>query len=166
MLTVILAVIAVETIGLLFTTFARGGTWTAVAIVWLMIMIAAVGMAVFLVATGKRERAGIERFVFTPSGVARLPMKPPADGTLLDTQFTPWVGQVRMDVKRISPFWRRIRVTGESGGSLVTLFVAGVRCTDADAERVGDLIRQCMAGKVITPPTRDVSAHPPTTPAA
>lgn len=117
-----------------------------------------IGGLIWFVVSSPRERRGAERFAFTPSGVARLPL---AQTESADRVFLPWQGANRIEVKRIGPFWRRVRI-GQAvpGGQLGNIiFDAGVRCPDQHADDVEAVIRSLMESSRPPAPTA-----PPVTP--
>lgn len=128
---------------------------------WLVLAFAAaiVGVAIWLLATGPRDRASTERFILTSAGIARVPVKA-RPGEWLDSILIRLddCDTVRLD--RISPFWRRVRL-GVRGAttSADTRFDAGIRCPDASAETV----RATLLAMI---PRAAARAHPPTTPQA
>ncbi len=125
-----------------------------IVFVWqvaLAIACAIVAAVIALLATSPRERRGRELFVISGAGIARTPM---AEGeeARADSLMIPWPEDAAVELRRLSPFWRRLRIrSGPRGGPVH--FDAGVRCPDADAPRVLETIERHLR-----PP------HPPTTP--
>jgi hypothetical protein len=110
---------------------------------WWILLIGAIvlGAGLFvLLATSPRERSGTERFIFTPGGVARLPLTSAADGSGKQQVWIPWNGANRVEVVRLSSVWRRLRIgmaDDRHRGRLSTvIFHAGIRCPDDAAEEV------------------------------
>ncbi len=99
-----------------------------------------------LLLTSRRERAGYERFVVSPVGIARLPMNDPGDNERFDSVIVPWSGATAVELKRISPVWYRIRAGMTAGGGRMTsvVFDAGVRCPDELAPEVRSTLEACI----------------------
>lgn len=138
--------------------------WPLLLVVhWLLLVLliaAAGGGMLALQLTSQRERRGVERFVFTPAGVARLPLViEPGGASRLDTIFIPWDPAVSIRWKRVGPFWRRLYLRGaaSSGESKRLLLDAGVRCPDAAAAKVDQAIRDLINGR--TPSTSEANPH-------
>ncbi len=136
---------------------------------WMVLVAALVAVLagiIFMVATGRRERAGTERFMFTSAGVARLPAKRDDRGPGMDAVFIPYSPTARLRVDPISPFWRRVRIeTPDTHGVHQVVFDAGFRCPSQHADRVEATIRAAMQGTAM--PTDHPTApplHPPVTP--
>ena len=145
---------------------------------WVILVVgfvACLGAMAFMLATGKRERAGTERFMFTSAGLARLPAKRGDRGAAMDSVFIPFSALGKFRVQTISPVWRRIRVympTSHTAEQLV--FDAGFRCPSEHVDRVIATIEAAIRGEAmlallpnashsdITPPP--LPAHPPITP--
>jgi hypothetical protein len=121
-----------------------------------------VGAVVAMLLTGPRERRGTERFCITPAGLARLPAHFDPASARFDNAMIPWSSCDAVDLKRISPVWRRLRIgRAAPNGKLTDVrFQAGIRCPDAAADIVLSTIRQYLA-----PPTPGpLPPHPPTSP--
>jgi hypothetical protein len=113
------------------------------------------GMA-FLLLTSQRERHGSERFCITPSGIARVPATFDPAAQRLDSAFIPWSDCDAFDLKRVSPYWRRLRIGRKAvkAGFAAVRFDAGIRCPDASADIVSHTIAHYLSP----------SAHPPIAP--
>ncbi len=115
----------------------RLGWWVPLAI--LAMLLAGV---VWLLVTGPRERGGTERFVITPAGITRVATKLQAGASSVDSIFIPWGKADAVHLKRVSPFWKRLRVGTVSGRTITEIqFDAGVRCPDNDVDLVVGTIR-------------------------
>jgi hypothetical protein len=138
----------------LWPLFIAPGRWVIPLIAFGGILI----VVTVLLVTGQRERHGTERFCITPSGLARVPATFDPASARLDTAFLPWSDCNAVELKRVSPFWRRLRIGRNGPRARLTevLFDAGIRCPDAAADIVLHTIRSYLA-----PPT-----HPPTAPPA
>ncbi len=102
-----------------------------------VVMVLMVGAAVVLLVTGgKRERLGSARMVFGVWGFSIGPPDPKEPATHRRT----WdeVGSVRMD--RVGPLWKRLRLSKAPSSGVV--LDTGIRCPDADAAGVRDLINR------------------------
>jgi hypothetical protein len=168
------------------TSPARRAAWTAVitgaillSLFWIVLLvfnavlliatvIAVGGGLIALWITGPRERSGIERLVMAPAGIARVAIRTPTDQNRLDTIYTPWGNANSVEITRVSPVWRRVKVRiVESGAGVTsTIFDAGFRCSDAAAPDVDHAIRGLIrgalaarAGTIAPPPT--AAADPP-----
>lgn len=122
------------------------------------------GALIWLLVTGPRDRRGVERFVFSVAGVARLPLVH-EPGVRLDTVYVPWTGYETVELRRISNVWRRLRVGQRRapGAALIEVsFDAGVRCPDARAESVRAVIQSYIAQ--LAPQVPAVLLAPPTSP--
>lgn len=112
----------------------------------LIVLALLIGAFVALLMTGPRERRGVERFHLTRAGIARLPLDP-APGSRPDTRLVRWEGANVVELRRISPVWRRVRIGRAAGGRLErVVFDAGIRCRDEDAEMVERMIRESLRG--------------------
>jgi hypothetical protein len=128
----------------------------------LLCLVALVGSLIWLLVTGPRDRRGVERFVFSSAGVARLPLVH-EPGLKLDTAFEPWTGEEAVELRRISGVWRRLRIDrrrGARGGHGGTIFDAGVRCPDAVAPGITSALERYIGKRA--PALRKA---PPTSPA-
>lgn len=106
---------------------------------------AAVAGAAGLHATGPRERHGTERFYIGPAGITRVAMTPDKRTGSLGSVHIPWEGCNGVHVKRIGPFWKRLRVGVRSGDRFEnTAFDAGVRCPDQSVAEVVGVIKGFM----------------------
>lgn len=114
-----------------------------------------IGGLMWLLITGPRDRRGVERFVFSAAGVARVPLVH-EPGHTLDTVFVPWDGYEKIELQRISGVWRRLLVRPRSAAGV--RFDAGVRCPDAMAEGVRGAIQSYISRGAPVP------AAPPTSP--
>lgn len=131
---------------------------------WLVLVVtAALGAGlVWLLATGKRERQGLERFIVTPTGIQRVPFKFSAGSERFDGTFIPWNGEDGVEVRRVSSVWRRLRIGRRHGKGLRgVVFDAGFRCPDAMADQVQVQIVRLLAGEL---PTVDRALAPDPTP--
>lgn len=143
---------------------AVGGGLLLFALIWplllmfnfvalLIVIIALVGGLIALLVTGRRERRGTERFVITPAGIARIPLRiqPGTDG--FDSVMIPWDGSNCVQITRISTVWRSLRIgTADSTGRMrAVIFDAGFRCPDAAAPEVEavikDMVRASLAAR-------------------
>lgn len=109
--------------------------WIAAAAFALVML----GSAAGLLITGARERAGMERFVIVPGGIARTPVRTRADGKRPDTLFVRWGPSDACEIRRVSAYWKRLRIgvkAGPRGPVRATTFEAGFRCTDEQLEMV------------------------------
>ncbi len=109
------------------TGIAVAGTLTLGAL-WL-------GIVIYLLLTGKRERRGTEQFLFAAGGFGSCTGLDPTD--TVEASLTSWnrVNAVRLDRK--GPQWHRLRIgyADHPAGPLRRVVLdAGVRC-DADAAR-------------------------------
>jgi hypothetical protein len=126
------------------------------------------GALIALVSTNKRERGGTERFVITPGGIQRLPMKFDAGSTRLDSIYVPWGAADDIELRRISSVWRRLRIGKRVRTGIDPIFDAGIRCPDAMAAEVHSIIAGAIEGRQdfrespvpTAPPT--VPTRPPT----
>lgn len=110
----------------------RLGWWVPLAVL-AMIVAGVVGLLV----TGPRERGGTERFVITPAGITRVATKLQAGASSVDSIFIPWGKADAVHLKRVSPFWKRLRVGTVSGSTIAGIqFDAGIRCPDKDVDLV------------------------------
>jgi hypothetical protein len=146
--------------------------WGGLYLVGAITGVLAIGI-IWLVATGPRERRGTERFVVTPSGIARVASKVDPGSRRLDTIFIPWGVSDRAQVERISPVWKRLRIgrlsEGLYGRMRDIVFDAGFRCPDADAAAVQDAIQGNILGRPAAGPQIDgpgpsgqhISLNPP-----
>lgn len=114
------------------------------AFLLLALVLATVGGLIALWVTGPRERVGAERLVVTPAGIARVALRPTAGQSRFDTLFTPFDGANSVEIKRISPVWRRLRLRVVTPGAGVArqVFDAGFRCPDAHAPEVERMVRE------------------------
>lgn len=131
---------------------------------WLVLVVTAALAAglIWLIATGKRERQGLERFIVTPTGIQRVPFKFDAGSDGFDAVFIPWDGADGVELRRISNVWRRLRIGTRHGARLRRIvFDAGIRCPDSMAAQVQALIAQALAGEV---PAADLAGASGTTP--
>lgn len=87
------------------------------------------GLLLMLIFSSKRERAGRFTFVFTLGGFQPVVG---VDDEQPEGEPTPWEQVRRVELIRVSPVWRTLIISG-AGRKLLH---AGVRCPDADAERV------------------------------
>jgi hypothetical protein len=131
---------------------------------------AVVGGVVYMVKTGPRERKGVERIIITQAGIAEAPLRfDPSSGAVeVGTVYTGWGAANAVELKQISPVWRRLRIGSKSDPSakMTLIFDAGVRCPARQAERVQRIILSLMRGEI--PAEVDLSesgiagpAHPP-----
>jgi len=127
-------------------------TWPILlSISWLLCLMAAtlvVGPLVYLLATSRRERRGVERFVLTPSGITRIPLRGDAGAPgAHDLAFTPWGDANAVELRQISTVWRRLRIGRRSGHDRITgvIFDAGIRCPGGVEARVRQEIERCIA---------------------
>ncbi|TVQ33560.1 MAG: hypothetical protein EA376_01985 [Phycisphaeraceae bacterium] len=101
--------------------------------------LAILGALVVLVVISPRERRGAERFIFTHRGVVRAPLKQGRHASGADTILIPYDDANAVELKRVSFFWRKLRIGVASGrGARMSGFAfrAGVRCPDDYEERV------------------------------
>lgn len=139
------------------------------ALLLVVTLLVATGGLAWLLATSRRERRSTERFLFTPGGVARLaltaqqrgPGASATSGAGHDSVFTPWDGANAVEFKRISPYWRRIRIgIAQPGGPLQrTVFEAGVRCPDSTAAGAEQAVRELVARGLIAPAPHPTPRH-------
>lgn len=96
----------------------------------LAMILALAAVVIWNLATNRRERGGVERFVITPTGIARMPLQASGDAANRGTVFLDFGGANDIDWKQVSPFWARLKVgTRLRGRSLHrVIFDAGVRC--------------------------------------
>lgn len=110
------------------------------------------GGLVYLVSSSPRERRGVERFIFTPAGVARASLAPLKGDRKLAVEFCPYAGATAIELQRVSAVWYRLRIglpaQGSRPGGRVqpSVFDAGVRCTDAMSEPVRRVIQGYLTG--------------------
>ncbi len=89
----------------------------------LMLGAVAIGLFVFLMTTGgKREARGAERFVLTPGGIGKIPIKDDAGAT---TVFIPWDGPMHAELRQVGSVWARLVIRDQYSKRL---FEAGIRC--------------------------------------
>lgn len=112
----------------------------------LVILALLLGAFVALLMTGPRERRGVERFFVTRAGIARLPLKVPP-GSKPDSRLVPWVRADTLELRRVSPVWRRVRIgrVGPKGKLGQVVFDAGIRCRDEDEAMVERTVRAFLA---------------------
>lgn len=140
------------------------GAWAALFVFVLLV----VGI-IAMIATSKRERRGSERLIFTPAGIGQLPLKPAAEGVQVDSVFMPWGAANSVELKRVSAFWRTLRIgaVARPGAPMTPIFRAGVRCPDAAAEEVTRYLLAMIHKTPLPRPTderRVIGLAPPTTP--
>jgi hypothetical protein len=112
-------------------TFRLG--WWVPLVILAMLVAGVVG----LLMTGPRERGGTERFVITAAGITRVATKLQAGASSIDSIFIPWGKADGVHLKRVSPFWKRLRVGTVSGRTITEIrFDAGIRCPDKDVDLV------------------------------
>ena len=107
----------------------------------------AIGVSAMLI-TGPRERRGRERFFLSRAGVTRMPFADGRPNEGVDSLFTPWGDANDLEVKRHSAFWRRVRIghrRGPGHSPFDSIFDAGVRCPDNDADHVLTTIRAYLS---------------------
>ncbi len=140
--------IAVVTCAVLLSVF-----WAVLLILQVLLLIgliaATLGGAIALWVTGPRERSGVERLVITPAGVARVALRANSERAKLDTLLTPFDGANSVEVTRVSPVWRRLRVrvvTKDASGkaNVRQVFDAGFRCPDSHAPEVERVVREFL----------------------
>ncbi len=105
---------------------------------WL-IVVGLVAWTVAMLKSSKRERRGRENFILSSGGIARVAMDAHDRS---DAVFVPWESVTRYELRRVSMFWRRLRMWGRSSvrpGEAV-VFDAGFRCPDADAPMVTEAV--------------------------
>jgi hypothetical protein len=136
-------------------------TWTLQVfrypILFLVISAALAGAVIAMLATGPRERRGTERFIIAPSGIARVAANFDPAARRLDTVFIPWGHADAVNLQRISPFWRRLRIgqlsEGLHGPMRNIIFDAGIRCPDKDDDSVRTLIQNYLQNARRLPPS-------------
>ncbi len=139
-------------------------------------VVVVIGALVVLLITGPRDRGSAERFAFTPDGVVRLPLAARKAHSAYAGDFVPFALADTVYFERLSPFWRRLRIGRRvlrSRRLRPVVFDAGVRCTDADADRVLFTITRLVEAAAVTaaptiaaasapsPAPGDVSLHNP-----
>ncbi len=114
------------------------------------------GIVVYLLLTGKRERRGMEQFLFAAGGFGSCTGLDPTD--TVETNLTSWneVNAVRLDRKGSQ--WHRLRIgdADRPAGALRRVVLdAGVRC-DADAARqIRNVLLERIAQVRHTPGQKD-----------
>lgn len=93
-----------------------------------------------MVLTKKSDRRGQERFVFGRRGIVCLPLVTGDVGAA--RAYIAWPPGAEVFVRRISPFWRHVRITWTGG----VIFDAGVRCPDDVADAVSARLIELAAG--------------------
>jgi hypothetical protein len=105
-----------------------------------------------MVLTGAPRRRGTDRFIITPSGLSRgnpgAPDRP---------DFILWDGPVFHELRKVSPVWRRLILTGTRDNRPVTYLDAGVRCRESDLPRVKHLLI-ALAARPLAAPTDNPDA--------
>jgi|GEM_PF-1044409 len=99
--------------------------------------IAWVAVLIYLLTTGKKEKKGMEPFLFAAGGFGSSSELDPATGGKVVLTLWSEVNAVRLE--RVGKTWRRLRIGKALGtrGKFTKLFLdAGVRCTDAQATLV------------------------------
>ena len=96
--------------------------------------LALVGVLIFMIATGRRERDGVERADRDAPGrracraAARAEDPSQADG---ESGLAPWGAADTVEITRISPVWHRLRIgVGAMGRVHQVTFEAGIRCPE------------------------------------
>lgn len=152
----------------------RRGLWISISVGWFfalffwqllflaprLVVYLGIGMVLVLIAgtiamllTSQRERSGVERLIFTSSGIVRAPRHVDLNQSHLDSIKLAYRTGDFPRLKRISPTWYRLEITNRAEKPL---FSAGFRCTDEVSVRVLETVRDFMGIKI--PP------HPPTMP--
>ncbi len=118
----------------------RYGWWAPIAVFGVL------GLGVvWLLLTGPRERRGTERFIVTEGGITRVVPRTKAAGESIGSLFIPWGMSDSVHIKRISPFWKRLRVGRAVGRTLQdVVFDAGIRCRDGVDAHVRQTIEQYL----------------------
>lgn len=109
-------------------------------------LIAILGALALLVATGPRERHGAERFLIARSGIARIPLAAAPGGARPEGNWIPWADADTVELRRVSPNWKRLRIgrRGPHGRLTTTVFEAGIRCPDVSVDEVVSTIRSFL----------------------
>ncbi len=104
------------------------------AVTWL-------GFIVYLIFTSRRERRGIENFIFTAGGFGYCAdLKPGIPG---DSRMIPWLAVDKVIIDRKGPNWHRIRMgMGDGRGRRLSqvCFDVGVRCDEETAEWIDKIL--------------------------
>ena len=100
----------------------------------------------YLIVTGKRERKGMEEFLFAAGGFG--PCNQSQTAATIDATLTPWSSVNAVTIETRSSTWHQLRI-GWSNGSRRSFdavrFNAGVRCDRAQANWIKQSIQQRMA---------------------
>lgn len=113
-----------------------------------VLFLALAGGVIAMLATSRRERAGSERMIFTQAGIRQMPMRGHDTSPDRVEAFMEWGLANAVELRRVSPFWRRVRIgyVSAPGRRMTLIFDAGVRCPDDAAPRVEALLAQFVTG--------------------
>jgi len=103
-----------------------------------------VGAVIFAI-LGRGKQSGSTRFVFVPGGAYREPVKGEIGAKMTDDRLLRWIGAEWVTIKRVSPYWRNIRI---DLGPNSPVLEAGVRCPDDSEELVKQAIEESILAAV------------------
>ncbi len=105
------------------------------------------GLVVYLLVTGKKEKKGMERFLFSAGGYGQCTSFVDAAEDVI--QLTPWTGGLAVRLKRNSARWHRLRIglPADRGEHLTAVvFDAVVQCDPAQASWIAQMLGERIAG--------------------
>jgi len=124
------------------------------------LVVVCIGVLIYLIASGKRQRRGVEQFIFVDKQFAQCAV---ADCDEADNLLYDWQQINRVELKRISPVWYRLRLgwihESHRYMSRVVLSI-GFRCPDELAESVKDYLQNCInqhGSGLIEPSQQDIT---------
>ena len=104
------------------------------------------GLVVYLFVSGKKERKGMEKFLFSAGGYGQCASF--VDATEDVIQLTPWTGGLGIVLNRNSARWQRLRIgllTHRRGHLGKVVFDAVVQCDEAQAIWIAHILGERIA---------------------
>ncbi len=104
------------------------------------------GLIVYILVTGKQEKKGMEKFLFSAGGYGQCTSFVDAHEDVI--QLTPWTGGLAVLLKRNSARWQRmqIRLLADHGAHLTkVVFDAVVQCDEAQAAWIDRILTERFA---------------------
>jgi hypothetical protein len=122
-----------------------------VGVVAILLFLGTLSLGMFL--SGKGEQHGIQMISFTIAGAGFFPSAARQSQNEA-VRFVPWTSGERVEFRRISPFWRRMRVYR---GDTAILDI-GYRCPDDIAPEIQEALSQIIRREPLSPTTSSTFA--------
>jgi len=100
---------------------------------------------VYLIATGKREKKGVESFLFAAGGFGSCTSFNATDGAV---DLKSWHDVHDIELKRYGPMWRRLIIgtrSPDTGKFIISALDAGIQCSDAQAQEIHRILDNRIA---------------------